>query len=95
VSVVIKFVEFAGTSFFPAPERGLYLRSYDANGNDGLGHVEWTDKLSEALTFEGPVQAFTFYSQQSTRFPTDFNGEPNRPLTACTVEVVNAEMERR
>lgn len=84
----------------PDPDsEGCYLAAYDVDHRpDGravypCGRAEWTHDLNEALTFDRPGDAFAVWQEQSRLVPYRPDGEPNRPLTAFTVEVRNPERE--
>jgi hypothetical protein len=71
---------------------GKYVKSYDVAyvhpyGYDG-GLLEMTTKPEEAMAFATAAEAFALWRATA---PPPFNkradGEPNRPLTAFTVEV--------
>lgn len=65
-----------------------FVRSYDPNAQDGYGEVELTADKLKAKQFSDSTSAFEFWRQQSTVRPLREDGEPNRPLTAYTVEIV-------
>lgn len=70
---------------------GLYLSYYDPDALEGFGAAEWTDDVSKALRFDKASQAIEFWRQQSRARPFRHDGQPNRPLTAFSVEVVRLE----
>jgi hypothetical protein len=70
----------------PAPA-GSYVKSYSADGHEGLGDLEITMVASEALRFPTPAEAWRAWRQQSTVRPLRRDGRANRPLTAYTVSV--------
>ena len=76
----------------PSDPVGTYVRTYDPNGMDGFGLVEYTSKLSEALLFDSYQQAFETWRAQSTVRPIRGDGRPNRPLTALTVTIELVEV---
>lgn len=93
---VIRMLALAGLLVHndePPPE-GAYLAAYDADAHDGRGLADWTDDLSRALKFDTPAEAMSYWRQQSRVRPLREDGEPNRPLTAYTVEIVPVESAR-
>jgi hypothetical protein len=79
---------------YPTPFDEKYLVSYDPDrrgvdpdGNEMLALIKVTDDLDQAMGFVDAAQAMALWKQSSTRWPTRPDGQPNRPLTAFTVEV--------
>lgn len=76
----------------PLFEEPLWVVSFDPDVH-GEGYPYPTGNLvttidpADALPFDTFSSAFEFARQQSTVFPTRPDGEPNRPLTAFTVEI--------
>src|ERR671922_286132 len=62
-----------------------WLKSFDPDAYDGLGLVEWTHDIDQAIKFKDPIEAKDYFAQQSTVRPLRADGKPNRPLTAYTV----------
>ena len=62
-----------------------WLKSFDPNAYDGLGLVEWTHDINEALKLADFIEAKDYYIQRSTIRPLRADGQPNRPLTGWTV----------
>lgn len=75
------------------PQFGEYLADYDHDYRPDdraeypCGAAHWTSDPAEALTFDSPADAFEVWNGQSSRVPFRPDGEPNRPLTAYTIEV--------
>lgn len=67
---------------------GALLKSFDADAMEGYGLVEWTDDVAEARRFQSFTAAMDCWRQDSTVRPLRDDGEPNRPLTAFTIEIV-------
>lgn len=72
----------------PGPEAGQFVQDFDPDAHDGLGMATLTPDRHEAKTFANGREALAFWTQASTVRPTRDDGQPNRPLTAYTVEVV-------
>jgi len=73
------------------PETGRYLRDFDVGAHNGRVDdfpIPTTDKIEEARHFANAGEALTFWQTQSRVRPLRPDGDPNRPLTAFTVEVV-------
>jgi hypothetical protein len=67
---------------------GQYLSKYDPNGYEGRGKFQTTPWPNEAMAFPDQEAAMRFWKQQSKVKPLRADGQPNRPLTAYTIEVV-------
>jgi hypothetical protein len=87
VSYVIKLIGTVRAMW--TPHDGKYLKTYlpaplNEDGSWGLGCLDTTERIEEALKFVTLTDAMTAYRAQSGIRPYD--GKPNRPLTAWTVE---------
>ncbi len=87
----IKIVGYANGMF--CKDAGRYLRMFDFEAHGGRGYGECTDDLDEALEFTNPGAAMDFWRTQSLTTPVRSDGSPNKPLTACTIEIVGGEDE--
>lgn len=86
---VIRAVAFANGA--PCPHAGEWLRRFDHDAYNGVGYgVFTTDKASAAL-FANACEALEFWRRQSSVRPFRGDGEPNRPMTALTIEVEDAD----
>ncbi len=72
------------------PPIGCYLRSYDPEGANGRGVAEFTPHLHLALVFDSVQEAVACWRQVPASRPLREDGQPNRPLTAMTMEFVTA-----
>lgn len=71
-------------------DRPMYLASWDVNENLGFGYARLVEDVDEAHRFADFAEAMTAWKTQSTVKPLrDHDGQPNRPLTAFTVEIVS------
>lgn len=70
------------------PERDTYLKSYDPEAFDGIGHAEFTADIKDALVMQDTAEFFRIWSAIPQNRPTRADGSPNKPLTAYDVEVV-------
>jgi hypothetical protein len=68
-------------------ETGRYLVLFDVAANDGQSPVPTATTAAEAAVFANEADAFAFYQTQSRVTPLRDDGQPNRPLTAFTVEL--------
>jgi hypothetical protein len=93
MSYGIRFVELAGVHDGPGevPAEGAWLASYDPEDHDGRGSAVWTTDIDKALRFEDSLDAVDCYRAVPSILPTRGDGRPNRPLTACTVEICKVE----
>lgn len=85
MSYVIKLAIAAGV----APT-GALLKSFDVDAADGRGSSDWTGNADEALLFDSAALAMAAWNAQSTVRPLRPDGKPNKPMTAFTVEIVEA-----
>jgi hypothetical protein len=91
---VLRVIALKGEQKPEAPDpSGMFVQAYDADGNDGLGHVEFTGDLTKALQFDELHAASSAIYAQSTLRPLRDDGEPNRPLTAYTIAVMQLPIE--
>ena len=82
---VIKCLEFATGQ--PSRYEGMYLKAYDPDGREGMGHIEWTPNRWEAMQFTQAFGALDTWRRQSTVHPLRPDGKPNRPLTAYSIVI--------
>jgi hypothetical protein len=85
MQVALRVLTSASTGAEPVDP--TWVKSCDVDAMDGFGLAELTSDPTEALLFDSMVEAWTFWRQQSTARPLRDDGEPNRPLTAYTVEI--------
>lgn len=88
MSYVIKILGFANGAFCPI--KGDYVKTFDPDLNGGRGHIMVTRKTKNAMKFPTKEKATEFYLIQSKVTPLRPDGQPNRPLTGFTVEIVEA-----
>ena len=69
---------------------GMYLHSADFDANGGIGDMVFTADPARAMRFPDTRSALKMWRTQSTVLPLRPDGQPNRPLTALTVEIVEA-----
>lgn len=65
-----------------------WLKSCDVDAHNGRGFAEFTTDPANAMTFANGIAAFDYYRRVSTVRPIREDGEPNRPLTAFTIEII-------
>lgn len=70
---------------------GDFLSGWDLEYAGGVGAAWWTPNLDEAFRFPHAAAAMEAYRARSKTRPIRPDGQPNRPLTAYTVEVVTVE----
>ena len=85
MAAVIKIVERADHS--PSPEANQYVVMYDHDGEYGRGLGEFSANIEHALLFPDKAAAMEFWQRTARWRATRPDGEPNRPLTAYTVEI--------
>lgn len=86
MTVTLKFIGFANGE--PAPISGHYLVKYDPTiDKEQRILLETTTDRSKAKKFANPGEAFSEWKRVSPNVPIRYDGKPNRPLTAYTVEI--------
>lgn len=87
--VVIKLIAWADPKRAgPLWCAGQYVESVDVQQ---VPHLDWliaTPHLSKALRFFSMRDALQTYREVLTRAPRRYDGKPNRPMTAMTVEFI-------
>lgn len=81
----IRLIGKANEPELPTPH---YMRELDVEAVDGFGAVLLTTDISEAQVFESAYAALECWRKQSKTRPLRDDGQPNRPLTAYTIEIV-------
>jgi hypothetical protein len=74
-----------------ANEEPLYLKHYDPDGDEGRGSFDLIDDPNKAQVFDDFMALIECWRQTSKVLPLRADGKPNRPLTALTIEAVNAD----
>lgn len=74
----------------PGNWAGMYLHSADFDANGGIGDMAFTSDPTRAMRFPDAKSALELWHTQSTVLPLRPDNKPNRPLTALTVEIVEA-----
>lgn len=69
------------------PQDGLYLAAGDPATVQSHDGFDWTSDPMGGLRFDSIGEALTYWSRQSTVRPLREDGQPNKPLTAWTVEL--------
>ncbi len=87
---LIKVVAFASGA--ACPIAGQYLRTFDFEAEGGRGFGTFTFDPNKARAFPDAGAALDFWRTQSRTRPYRADGQPNRPLTSTTVEIVDAEI---
>lgn len=67
---------------------GRYLAAYDPEYAEGYGTASWTDDPSQAMSFVSLAAARDCYQAVPFNRPLRPDGQPNRPLTAASVEII-------
>lgn len=85
---VIKAVGFANGVH--CPHAGQYLRKADFEAHRGRGFMTFTHDVRRAMRFNDVQDLMEFWRTQSRTVPLRPDGQPNRPLTALTIEIEEA-----
>lgn len=89
---VLRILGLQGRMLHPKGESpvGKFITGYRPLAYDGLGEVLFSPHLQDALAFETQAEALAFYRHVPKHRPLRPDGQPNRPITAFTVEVLEA-----
>lgn len=68
---------------------GRYLVGVDLDARGGRGTVTSSPEIRTAHRFEHAAEALEYWRRIAPRHQWRPDGEPNRPLTAYTVEVIS------
>lgn len=71
----------------PSPVDGTFVKEYTADGYGGRGRLIVTPNREEAKQYANAAVAMETWKSVSMTHPKRIDGEPNRPLTAYTVEI--------
>jgi len=82
---LIRAVDFANGA--PCPFAGQWLKEFDFDADDGRGFGVFTDNRAEAVRFGSRRLALLFWRTTSSIKPIREDGEPNRPLTAMSIDI--------
>lgn len=74
----------------PSAYDGQYLERFDPEYEGGLGRVWTTSDPNKAKLFDNAADALLLWKTQSQTNPLRSDGKPNRPMTALTIEIVEA-----
>lgn len=85
---LIRAIGFANDA--PCPHAGKWLARFDHDAFDGQGVGSFTSRLRDAKRFADAGEAMAFWNKQSSVRPLRADGEPNKPLTALTIEIERA-----
>lgn len=72
----------------PVPDKGDYLVAFDADAHEGLGAVVFRPDPTDAMVFRSQADAYGYWMTPSKKMPTRPDGNPNRPLTCCSVTII-------
>lgn len=92
MSVLIRCLGLAGYTLGDQPQPALvgqFLAEYDPEKHDGMGEAAWTPDREHALRFDDAVEAWALWTTVPTSRPVRPDGQPNKPLTAFTIEIVD------
>lgn len=88
MAYILVATEIATGEKFPFP---MLVVDCDFDAHNGLGAFIFSNSPTKAKRFATAEEALTFYRTVSPSRPTRPDGEPNRPLTAFSVEVRRIE----
>lgn len=86
MTAIIKIMGVAGTGIWFIDD--VYLAAYDPDGERGLGSIMLTADPSKAQEFRDKATAMQTWNLQSSVKPIRRDGQPNKPLTVATVEII-------
>ena len=73
-------------------KRTVYLKTFDFEAYNGRGEIQTTASKKVAKKFNTMEQALAFCRTTSKTVPLRWDGKPNKPLTACTIEIVSMKV---
>lgn len=74
----------------PTPLAGRYVRRWHPSATrPGLPMVDATDDATKARSFATAAEAYAYWTEVNRKHPVRPDGQPNRPMTAYTCEVLN------
>lgn len=85
-TIVMKIWGFANGT--PCPIAGQFLKTFDFEADGGRGHGTFTKNVEEAMEFETIREATEFWQTSPKCKPLREDGEPNRPLTSSSIEIM-------
>lgn len=85
--VLMRIVGIGTHDYWPDNGNHCYLANYDVDANGGRGNIRLTTDKKEALKFQSAQEAMDAWKSQSKLIPLRSDGEPNRPLTAFTIQI--------
>jgi hypothetical protein len=85
MAAVIRIIERADSS--DSPEAGQYVVVFDHDAHAGRGTGMFSRDVAHALRFNTKADAIEFWNRASRLRPLRPDGEPNKPMTAYTVEI--------
>ena len=68
-----------------------YLTKFDPDAHDGIGEIVTASDKSEAIRYPDFGAAMEAWKTQSAVKPFRPDGEPNRPMTAFSIGIEEAE----
>jgi hypothetical protein len=75
----------------PCPHSGQFIKTFDHDAHNGLGHGTFTRHADEAMHFANMGEALSFWRKRSIVRPLREDGQPNAPLTCLTVSISQVE----
>lgn len=79
------------------PGAGLYLADFDFEAAHderalpGSGKATFTDDLARAKRFADLAEFHAFYTRRPQAHPIRPDGQPNRPMTGYSWEIINVD----
>jgi hypothetical protein len=93
MTVIIKIVGIAAPhGWIECPMTDKFVRAFDPEAFGGRGDIITSADLSKALRFQDAGEAAAFWRRQSRTVPLRDDGEPNRPMTGYTVEILDLNL---
>ena len=68
-----------------------WLKRYDIEACVGIGYIDLTEKIDQAMTFPNPLDAYHAYNSVPKVRPRRPDGKPNKPLTSFHMEIIDAD----
>jgi hypothetical protein len=79
----------------PNGTEGMFLESYNPEGNQGYGEFHWTKDVAKAKRYHHPADCLKDWNRVPDNHPIrSIDGKPNKPLTAFSILVERAPVRK-
>lgn len=89
MSYVIKLLAYANGAYCKGA--GEFVIYFDHEAFNGRGFISHSPDIKRAKKFDDQGAAFTFWKRTPMCKPRRDDGQPNRPMTSYTIEILRME----